>query len=153
MGTPSKSLSSALAGAFCLSKSIVLCNFLPSTSPIQHNHNTNSSNVNFSHLDLRCVRDSSHLFTKYYLIFPTTRQKTPSSNNTRDGSLHGHHQMVNSKIKLILQTIYMINSKIKLILQTIYIFVCRQRWRSSMWSAKTRPGAGCGSDYELCIAK
>ena len=139
MGTPSKSLSSALAGAFCLSKSIVLCNFLPSTSPIQHNHNTNSSNVNFSHLDLRCVRDSSHLFTKYYLIFPTTRQKTPSSNNTRDGSLHGHHQMVNSKIKLILQT--------------IYIFVCRQRWRSSMWSAKTRPGAGCGSDYELCIAK
>ena len=28
-----------------------------------------------------------------------------------------------------------------------------QRWRSSIQSAKTRPGADCGSDHELCIAK
>ena len=28
-----------------------------------------------------------------------------------------------------------------------------QRWRSSMRSAKTRPGADCGSDHELLIAK
>ena len=28
-----------------------------------------------------------------------------------------------------------------------------QRWRSSMQSAKTRPGADCGSDHELLIAK
>ena len=28
-----------------------------------------------------------------------------------------------------------------------------QRWRSSKWSAKTRPGADCGSDHELLIAK
>ena len=28
-----------------------------------------------------------------------------------------------------------------------------QRWRSSIQSAKTRPGADCGSDYELFIAK
>ena len=26
----------------------------------------------------------------------------PSSNNTRDDSTHGHHQMVNTKIRLIL---------------------------------------------------
>ena len=26
-------------------------------------------------------------------------------------------------------------------------------WRSSIQSAKTRPGADCGSDYELLIAK
>ena len=31
--------------------------------------------------------------------------------------------------------------------------LCRQRWRSSIQSAKTRPGAGCGSDHELLIAK
>ena len=31
--------------------------------------------------------------------------------------------------------------------------LCRQRWRSSIESAKTRPGADCGSDYELLIAK
>jgi len=28
-----------------------------------------------------------------------------------------------------------------------------QRWRSSIKSAKTRPGAGCGSDHEILIAK
>ena len=28
--------------------------------------------------------------------------KTPSSNNTREDSTHGHHQMVNTKIRLII---------------------------------------------------
>ena len=28
-----------------------------------------------------------------------------------------------------------------------------QKWRSSIWAAKTRPGADCGSDHELLIAK
>ena len=36
--------------------------------------------------------------------------------------------------------------------QIDYIF-CSQRWRSSIQSAKTRPGADCGSDHELLIAK
>ena len=36
--------------------------------------------------------------------------------------------------------------------QTDYI-LCSQRWRSSIQSAKTRPGADCGSDDELLIAK
>ena len=36
--------------------------------------------------------------------------------------------------------------------QTDYIF-CRQRWISSIQSAKTRPGTDCDSDHELPIAK
>ena len=36
----------------------------------------------------------------------------------------------------------MINTEIRLII-----------WRSSIQSAKTRPGADCGSDHELLIAK
>ena len=48
-------------------------------------------------------------------------------------STHGHHQMVNTEIRLI-------------------IFF-PQRLRSSIQSAKTRPGANCGSDHELLIAK
>ena len=36
--------------------------------------------------------------------------------------------------------------------QIDYIF-CSQRWRSSIQSAKTRPGADCGSDHEFLIAK
>ena len=31
--------------------------------------------------------------------------------------------------------------------------LCSQRWRISIQSAKTRPGAGCGSDHELLIDK
>ena len=31
--------------------------------------------------------------------------------------------------------------------------ICSQRWRSSIQSAKTRPGADCGSDHELLITK
>ena len=58
---------------------------------------------------------------------------TPSSNNTREDSTHGHHQMVNrNQINYILWS---------------------QRWRSSIQSAKTSPGADCGSDHELLIAK
>ena len=42
----------------------------------------------------------------------------------------------------------MVNTEIRL----IYI-LCSQRWRSSTQSTKTRPGADCGSDHELLIAK
>ena len=31
--------------------------------------------------------------------------------------------------------------------------LCSQTWRSAMQSAKTRPGADCGLDHELLIAK
>ena len=31
--------------------------------------------------------------------------------------------------------------------------LCSQRWRSSIQPSKTRPGADCGSDHELLIAK
>ena len=36
--------------------------------------------------------------------------------------------------------------------QTDYI-LCSQRWRSCIQSTNTRPGADCGSDHELLIAK
>ena len=35
----------------------------------------------------------------------------------------------------------------------IYCILCSQRWRSSIQSAKTRPGTDYGSDHELLIAK
>ena len=62
-------------------------------------------------------------------------KQTPSSKNTREDSTHGHHQMVNTEIRLI-----------------DYI-LCSQRWRSSIQSAKTRLGTDCGSDHELLIAR
>ena len=52
---------------------------------------------------------------------------------TREDSTHGHLQIVN--------------------LNQIDYILCSQRWRSSTRAAKTRPGADCGSDNELLIAK
>jgi len=56
------------------------------------------------------------------------------SNNTREDSTPGYHQMVDTEIRLI-------------------IFFCSKRWKSSIQSAKTRKEADCGSDHELLIAK
>ena len=41
----------------------------------------------------------------------------------------------------------MVNTKI------IDYILCSQRWRSSIQSAKTKPGADCDSDDELLMAK
>ena len=40
----------------------------------------------------------------------------------------------------------MINTEIRLVF-------CSQKWRSSIQSAKTRPGGDCGSGHELLISK
>ena len=62
-------------------------------------------------------------------------QQTPSSDNTREDSTHEHHQMVDTEIRLII------------------LFAAKDVQRSSIQSAKRRPGADCGSDHELLIAK
>ena len=61
-------------------------------------------------------------------------QQTPSSNNTREDSTHGHHWMVNTEIRLI-------------------IFFVAKDGEALYSPQKTRPGADCGSDHELLIAK
>ena len=60
-------------------------------------------------------------------------KQTPSSNNTRDYSTHGHHQMASTRIRLII------------------LFAAKDG--EALQSAKTRPGADCGSGHELLIAK
>ena len=39
------------------------------------------------------------------------------------------------------------------ILKSDWLYPLQPKWRNSIQSAKTRPGAGCGSDHELLIAK
>ena len=53
--------------------------------------------------------------------------------HTREDSTHGHHQTVNTEIRLII--------------------FCAAEDREALQSAKTRLGADCGSDYQLLIAK
>jgi len=54
---------------------------------------------------------------------------------TQEKTTHGHHQIDGQDGN-----------------QIDYI-LCSQRWRSSIQSTKTRPGADCGSDHKLLIAK
>ena len=61
-------------------------------------------------------------------------QQTPSSNNTREDSTHGHHHMVNTKIRLI---IFFLAK-----MEKLYI-VCKNK----------RFGAESSSDHQLLIAK
>ena len=61
-------------------------------------------------------------------------EQTAFCSNPKGNSIYRHHQMVNTEIRLI-------------------IFFCSWRWRSSIQSTKTRPGADCGSDHQLLIAK
>ena len=60
-------------------------------------------------------------------------QQTPSSNNTREDYIWTSPDDQHRN-------------------QVDYIF-CSQRWRSSIQSTKTRPGADCGSYHELLITK
>ena len=57
--------------------------------------------------------------------------QTPSSNNTGEDSTHGHHQMVNTKIRLII------------------FFAAKDG--ETLYSKQKR--SDCGSDHELLIAK
>ena len=98
-----------------------------------------------------------------------------SSNNAREDSTHGHRQMVNTEIRLItffvgngnpLQCSCLENPRDRGAWWAAACGVTQsrtwlkllssgssQRWRSSIQSAKTRPGADCGSDHELLITK
>ena len=58
----------------------------------------------------------------------------PSSNNTRNDSTYGHHQMVTTKTRLI-------------------IFFAAKDGEALYSQQNTRPGADCDSDYELLIVK
>ena len=58
----------------------------------------------------------------------------PSSNNTRENSIHEHHQMDNTEVRLI-------------------VFFAAKDGETLYSQKKTRPGADCGSDHKLLIAK
>ena len=59
---------------------------------------------------------------------------------------------VSQESKSMPQPVMLKKLKLNGSMKTDYI-LCSQRWRSSIQSAKIRPGADCGSDHELLIAK
>ena len=66
----------------------------------------------------------------------------------RERTGHSKHPLPTSQEK----TLHMDITRWSTPNQIDYI-LCSQRWRGSRQSAKTRPGADCGSDHELLITK
>ena len=66
----------------------------------------------------------------------------------RECTGHSKHPLTTTQEK----TLHMDITRCQYQNQTDYI-LCSQRWISSIQSAKTRPGADCGSDHEFLIAK
>ena len=66
----------------------------------------------------------------------------------RECTGHSKHPFPTTQEKTLYMDITRWSTEIRLI-----IFFCSPRWRSSIQSAKTRPGVDCGSDCELLIAK
>ena len=66
----------------------------------------------------------------------------------REHTGHGKHPLPTTQEK----TLHMDITRWSIPKSEDYI-LCYQRWRSSIQLAKTRPGADCGSDHELLIAK
>ena len=61
--------------------------------------------------------------------------------------------IVNTLFQLYQRRLYTWTSPDSQYRNQVEYVICSQRWRSSIQSAKTRPGADCGSDHELLIAK
>ena len=66
----------------------------------------------------------------------------------REGTGHSKHPLPQHK-----KTLYIWTSPDGQYQNQIDYIPCRQKWRSSIQSAKMRPGADCGSDYHLLTAK
>ena len=78
-----------------------------------------------------CSKSPIHSFI--YLFNKDLVSKFRISNNTREHSTHGHHQMVNREVRLII------------------FFAAKDG--EALYIQQKRPGADCGSDHGLLIAK
>ena len=105
-----------------------------------------SSKFPYNPSRLFCVLTNCFFFFYFYWVEAGQRQRqrvlltehTGHSEHplptTQELTIHGHHQMVNTEIGLI-------------------IFFVAEDGENLWQSAKTRPGADCCSDHELLIAK
>ena len=105
----------------------------------------------FHHRGLECKsRKLRGTWSNRQIWLWSTKRSRAKSNRVlpRERTDHSKHPLPTTQDKTLQMdiTIWSYQNQIDYIL-------CSQRWRSSIQSAKTRPGADCGSDHELLIAK
>ena len=105
----------------------------------------------FHHRGLECKSRRSRNTQSNRQILPwNTKQSRSKANRVLEIEHTGHGKQTLPTTKRRLYTWISPDGQYR---NQIDYILCSQRWRSSLQSPKTRPGADCGSDHECLIAK
>ena len=106
----------------------------------------------FHYRGLECKSRKSRAIWSNRQIWPwSTKQSRSKANRVLPKECTGHskHPFSTTQEK----TLHMYITRWSILKSNWLYILCSQRWRRSIQSAKTRPGADCGSDHEHLIAK
>ena len=110
----------------------------------------------------RYLLSKFHIYAFSSVQFSSVAQSCPTLCDPMNHSTPGlpvHHQLpeftqtANTLFQQHKRRLYIWTSPDGQHRNQVDFILCSQRWRSSIQSTKTRPGADCGSDHELLIAK
>ena len=105
----------------------------------------------FHYRGLECKsRKSRNTWSNRQIWFWSTEWSRAKANRVlpREHTGHGKHFLPATQEKTLHKDITRWSTP-----KSDWLYSLQPRWRSSIQSAKTRPGADCGSDHELLIAK
>ena len=104
----------------------------------------------FHHKELECKVGSQNTWSNKQVCPRSLKWSRPRANrvSSRELTVIANTLFLQHKRRLTYR-----HHQMDITRNRIDYILCSQRWRSSIQSAKTRPGADCGSDYELLIAK
>ena len=106
----------------------------------------------FHYRGLECKSRKSRNIWSHRQIWPWSMEWNRAKTNRvlpRESTGHSKHPLPTTQEK----TLHMDTTRWSTHQHQIDYILRSQGWRSSIQSAKTRPGADCGSDHELLIAK
>ena len=117
----------------------------------KHSRTNTLKKCPFHHRELECKSRKSRNTCSNRQIWPwNTKWNRAKANRVlpREHTGHNKHSLPTTQRRL-----YTWTSPDGQHRSQIDYILCSQRWRSSIWSAKTRSGADCGSGHKLLIAK
>ena len=106
----------------------------------------------FHYRGLECKNRKSRNTWSNMQIWPWSTEWSRAKANRvlpREHTGHSKHPLPTTQEK----TLYMDITRWSTLKSDWLYIPCSQKWRSSIQSAKTRPGVDCGSDHEILIAK
>ena len=110
----------------------------------------------FHHRGLECKSRKSRDTWSNRQTWPWSTKWNRSKANRvlpRERTCHSKHSLPTTQEKTLYMDITRCSTPKSDWLYFLQPNFCSQRWRSCIQSAKIRPGADCGSDHELLIAK